>query len=182
MRRFAGFSVMLMAVACATQRKDPDSSPAVSKARPEVIPPIAFEASGELPESMSRDVTWQLAERGDPMNLATLAQRLGGLRLAELIAEGGRAGAIALDAFEYAPDALAERGRLCDLLGRMAPPFRERGLRVLERVVQQAPLGEVIDPSADSRCRIALGSASRRELDLTERDLLDSVQRRLAPE
>src|SRR5690606_23517791 len=100
-------------------------------------------------------------------------------RLSELVAGGGRAGAVALAAFEHASDAHAERARLCGILPRLAPPFRKTGLAALERIFQQSGWGEVLQADADASCEAALVRLREPPLSETERDLVDSVQQRL---
>ncbi len=107
------------------------------------------------------------------MDLATLGERLGAARLAELIESGGRVGSIALDAFSYAPDAFQERGRLCRLLPRLLPQDRRRGLEAFERLRRPGVQGEVIDGEATYVCRLALSSLRRASLSPGERDLLE---------
>jgi hypothetical protein len=106
------------------------------------------------------------------MDLARLGNELGAARLAAAVAEGGRAGLFALWAFEHAPDAHAERARLCALLPRLLPPHRRLGLAVVERVLQGRRFGEVIQPEADAQCSAVLSQLESKELGTEERDLL----------
>jgi hypothetical protein len=107
------------------------------------------------------------------MHLAVLARQLGARELDAKIQAGGHAAAIALQAFEHAPDAYPERARLCSLLPRLSPPFRERALAGLSRVLSGGPeRGEDTDPGAAATCRAALTSLSTSGLSEDERDML----------
>jgi hypothetical protein len=169
----------LLGVACATKTREAAPAPTVSKPEPKPQPPLALDANAPLAQELASQVAWQLAERGDPMDLAVLAGQLGAARLEELVREGGRAGVVALAAFEHAPDAHAERARLCALLPRLLPPHRRTGLAALERIVQQPGWGEVIDPDADATCDAALSQLGEPPLSDAERDLIDSARQRL---
>lgn len=169
----------LVSLGCTNKSRETPPAPSVSKATVKAEPSIALDQEAPLPPELASQVAWQLAERGDPMNLSVLAGQLGAARLSELLAEGGRAGAVALAAFEHAPDAHAERARLCAVLPRLAPPFRQTGLAALEQIFQRPGWGEVLQPDADASCEAALSRLREPPLSDTERDLIDSVRHRL---
>lgn len=167
-------------LACTRTRRDPNPDPVLSKPVPVAAPPIDFDQPGALPPALAERPTWQLAATLDPMDLSRLAGELGAARLALTISEGGRAGSIALWAFEHAPDAHAERAELCALLPRLRPPQRRVGLAVVERVLQGPRFGEVIHPAADTRCETALAQLEQEELSAQERDLLATSRLHIA--
>jgi hypothetical protein len=109
-----------------------------------------------------------------------LARQVGAAELATRVAEGGREGAVALAAFEHAPDAYPERARLCGLIPRLEPPFRQRGLQSLSRLLSAGSeaQGEDTDPGAPAACRAALQTLPETLAD-DERDALSLIQRAL---
>ncbi len=167
-------------LACTSTRREPQPDTSLSKPEPVVVAPLALDAPAALPTELADVPSWQLAQSQDPMDLAQLAEQLGGARLVGVVAEGGKAGLIALRAFEHAPDAHAERGALCVLLPRLLPPHRRIGLAVVERVLQGPRFDEQIHPEGDGQCRDALASIARQPLDPEERDLLTVSQLHIA--
>lgn len=165
---------------CATRgRQEDPRAQAPPASAPE--PSITLAGEGALPEPEGSQMAWQLAERGDPMDLAALAQGLGAAELAVLLEAGGRRGSVALQAFEHARDAYAERERLCALVPRLSGRGRQQGLGVLERVLQGVPEREGADPEVDARCRERVAALGAGELDAEERDLASVILRRLEP-
>ncbi len=167
------FALVLAVSGCSKKRRDPSPRPASSHTAQTGASPIVLHGSDPLPEPQRQELLWRLAAEGDPMNLASLGERLGAARLAELVESGGRLGSIALDAFAYAPDAYQERASLCRLLPRLVPPDRRRGLSTLERVRRPKTSGEQIDAEATYVCRLALRSVARAALSPEERDLVE---------
>ncbi|HEX2734867.1 MAG TPA: hypothetical protein VHM70_24845 [Polyangiaceae bacterium] len=144
---------------------------------PAELAPLALSDSGPLPTELASDMAWQLAERGDPMYLGVLARRSSTAELEARIIGGGRAGAVALDAFEFAPDAYPEHVRLCSLVPRLRPPHRQRALCALARILGA---GDDIhfEPSGSSTpnaCGDALRSVDGKDLSDEERDILGHV-------
>lgn len=163
----------LLLVGCVNSSPTPQGSG--PSAQPDVAaqPPISLSESGPLPPELLQKASWQLADRGDPMHLAVLARELGARELDAKVQAGGRAGAVALLAFEQAPDAYAERGRLCALLPRLSPPFRGQGLSALTRMLAAGPeRAEESEPSAHTTCLTSLGYLQRTGLSEDERDTL----------
>jgi hypothetical protein len=162
---------VLFLVGCVSSHPTPEG--ANTTLAPSAAPPapISLSDTEPLAQPLAALASWQLADRGDPMYLAALARQLGARQLEARVQEGGRAGAVALLAYEHAPDAYAERARLCALLPRLSAPFRGRALAALSHVLHAGPQrGEDAEPTANSTCRAALESLPGAALSEDERD------------
>lgn len=173
--------VALGSCCCSKTGNEPPPTPAPPVVVHDVPQPIVLSGTGPLDEPYASRADWRLAAAGDPMNLSTLARRLGAAELSTRIADGGRAGAVALDALAHAPDAWMERARLCRVLPRLAEADRRRALWVLQDVLQREPDGEVVDAVADTVCVAELQRLDRRSLSPAEIDLVLLAEQRLAP-
>jgi hypothetical protein len=172
-------AILVTCVACVStpREADPTSIPAAQSA---AEPPIELDLAGPLPQTLSGQVAWQQAGEGDPQYLAVLGRQQGATGLAHWVQGGGRAAAVALQAWPQAPDAFAERARLCRLAARLALPARRLGLQILADTLQSAPpLREEPEPEAQALCRAALWSLHSASLAAEERDLLSVIDARL---
>jgi hypothetical protein len=141
------------------------------------VPVPDFSPNLPVPSRWAEDPLWQQAFRGDPLDLARLAQREGAVGLLEGMEAGGKVGLVALSALPQADDGELALGRLCTLAEHMRP---DRTLPLLQAIrgILAAPErpAERLDGAGRARCGPALEALANRAEPAQARDLAASAR------
>lgn len=158
--------------------------PASTRATSESAPtPAAQAADAEKPKVTDRRFVehpvWVAAAKGDPMDLARLANLEGTVGLLEGVAAGGKIQSTSLAALPHAPDAEAALSVLCGRLDSDTPVGPT--LRAIHEIVSRPPAdGETLEAWTKG-CRAALVRLSKSsELSPSELDLAASALRMIS--
>lgn len=174
-------AVVFCLASCECSAPTRDSNLPLARQTAAEPPPIALDPKAPLEPTLAQDIGWRRAADGDAMDCARLGEREGAAALLARVFSGGRAAVVALCALPWASDAHAQRGQLCELLGRFNESGRELALRSLHAVLMEsARFGEQLDAEADAVCRRQLDALDEGALSPQQHDLIVSIQRRLA--
>ena len=111
--RKLSLAIAVLAAACAARPGPPSPREPAAPSAPSLAP-----GPPAQPTPLGSDPLWQRAGRGDPIDLAALADRAGAAELLDAVALGGSLALTALSALPYAGDAEIALGPLCELAAR----------------------------------------------------------------
>ncbi len=148
----------------------PSGAPVAAEAPSSQAPrPLRGEAPGGSPRR--RDLRWQRALGGDPLELRALAESEGATGLLEGVEDGGEIFLAACEALPFAPDAEIALGRLAEIALLEDPAQSEAALVAIHHIAARPPSrGEPLDPDG-------VASAAATVLVLASRETLPRQQR-----